>query len=193
MYKRMLSCISVVLVALILVGSVFADDSQMKEEQGMPQVGPAPQMKQLDFLLGTWDVAMKSRFNPSDTAWVETKGTAKYENILDGCIQKSSYESSMMGLPFEGLMLEGYNTDLKKWQAVWMDNTGGGRMSLYTGSEEGDSTVLAGSEVYMGQQVYTRIVMYDMTPTSFNWKMETSPDGGKTLVVFATAVYTKRK
>ncbi len=177
---------------LICLSLAIAQDDKGTPQSGMPPMGPPAQMKQLDFLIGTWDVAMKMKMTPQDTGWMDSPGTATYEYILGGAVQQSKYSSTMMGMPFEGLMLEGYNTDLGKWQAVWTDNMGG-RLSLYTGSRAGDSTVLMGSEVYMGQEMHTRIVTLNQTPTSFDWRMETSTDGGKTYALMATATYTKRK
>ncbi len=192
MLKRLMLSIPVILAALVLVGSIQAEDQKMSPEQAMMQMGPAPEMKQLDFLVGTWNVDMKVKMMPTDTAWAEAKGTATYQYILNGCVQQSTYKTSMMGMPFEGFMLQGYNADLKKWQVVWADITGGGRISNYTGEKVGDSTIMTGTELYMGQEILTKIISYNETPTRFDWKMESSLDGGKTTMVVGTAVYTKQ-
>jgi hypothetical protein len=52
---------------------------------------------------------------------------------------------------------------------------------------------MTGQEMWNGQEMLGRITSYNETPGSFDWKMESSPDGGNTWVTTAVAIYTKKK
>jgi len=44
-----------------------------------------------------------------------------------------------------------------------------------------------------GQKWLSRITTFNEKPESFDWKMESSMDAGKTWMTVGTATYTKRK
>ncbi len=63
-------------------------------------------------------------------------------------------------------------------------------MALYTGS---DRMIVSVEDMWQGQTYHTRMTTLNETPTSFDWTMETSFDGGKNWTVVGKATYTKRK
>lgn len=186
MTKRMW-CLSVLLLFAVMIGPAFAE-----EQAGMPPMGQPEEMKELIKLVGTWECVMQSRWSDTSENWMESKGTATYELGLDGCVLKMKYVSTMMGMPFEGFMVQSFDRELKEWQTLWVDNMSA-RMSMYTGKPTTDgSEVVTGVDYYGGQKMHTRMTTYDYTETSFKWKMETSTDGGKTWWVSGKADYTKK-
>ncbi len=50
--------------------------------------------------------------------------------IMGGRYQKSVTTGTMMGMPFEGQGVIGYDNALKKFQSTWIDNFGTGTMIM---------------------------------------------------------------
>ena len=184
--------------AMILVGLLvlsvpaFAEDSKDMTGQAMPQMGPPEEMKQVEYLIGTWDYSMKMKINPADTAWMDSKGTEKYESVYGGAALLFTNSQVMMGMPFVAGGLMCYDRETKKWQMTWTDNFSA-RISLYTGTRTADGSVFEGSEPMNGVVHLYRMTVSKQTPTSFDQKGEMSTDGGKTWLTWGTAEYTKRK
>ena len=184
--------VTAVLISLLTIG-LFGWTALSAEEpgQGMPPMGPPPQMKDISWLAGEWEVDMKGRYSDTSQEWLDMKGTAKYEFILGGAAVKMTYESSVMGMPFSGVMLQTFDRETNQWQAIWFDNMGA-RLTLYNGTREDGKTVLLGEERYMGEVLPSRLTTFNETPTSFDWMMESSNDGGKTFWINSTATYKKK-
>lgn len=183
--------LSVLVAALCIAMSAFAA-AEEKNEAAMPEIGAPKEIKDMAWLVGTWDVVMKSKWDPAATEWAEDKGTATYSYGADGSAILMNYESTAMGMPFKGFMLQTYNRETKLWQSAWTDNFGA-RIALYTGTKANGKTVLTGEDISQGQKMTTRMTTFNETPAKFEWSMETSMDGGKNFFTVATAVYTKLK
>ena len=112
--------------------------------------------------------------------------------VLAGVGYMWSIGGMPMGIDFKGFSIQTYDREMKRWQMTWTDNMSA-RISLYTGQHAGDSTVLEGEDTMGGQTWLSRITSFNEKPTSFDWRMESSEDGGKSWMVVATATYTKRK
>jgi hypothetical protein len=50
--------------------------------------------------------------------------------ILDGRYLVSKYKGNMMGMPFEGMAVEGYDNAVKMFMSTWIDNMGTGIMYM---------------------------------------------------------------
>ena len=77
---------------------------------------------------GTWkaDITMYEPGKPS----TKTTGTAVNKMVLGGRYQESVNTSTMMGMPFEGHGLLGYNNATKMFESSWIDNFGTGVMKM---------------------------------------------------------------
>lgn len=71
------------------------------------------------------------------TMWMENGGqpmTSKSEAtnkmMFDGRYQMSTHKGNMMGMPFEGISILGYDNAKKKFVSSWIDNMGTGIMTL---------------------------------------------------------------
>ena len=183
----------IVLAALAVCLSLTAiATAEEKTESAMPEMGAPKEIKELSWLVGTWDVIMKTKWDPNATDWAEEKGTATYSYAVDSSAIMMHYQGMTMGMPFKGLMVQTYDRETKMWQSSWVDNFGA-RQVLYTGNRANGKTVLTGEDMMQGQKMTTRIMTFNESPTKFEWSMEGSIDGGKTFMTSATAVYTKRK
>jgi hypothetical protein len=62
------------------------------------------------------------------TGWLEGKpamestGTCEQKLVLDGHYLQQIYTGDMMGTPFSGINLLGYNNHTKKYESVWLDS-----------------------------------------------------------------------
>lgn len=166
--------------------------AQEKTESATPEMGAPKEIKELSWLVGTWDVVMKTKWDPTATDWAEEKGTATYSYAVDSSAIMMHYLGMTMGMPFKGLMVQAFDRETKMWQSSWVDNFSA-RLVLYTGTRANGKTVLTGEDLMQGQNMTTRMTTFNETPTKFEWSMESSMDGGKTFMTAATAVYTKRK
>ncbi|RME21307.1 MAG: DUF1579 domain-containing protein [Candidatus Zixiibacteriota bacterium] len=159
----------------------------------MPPMGPPEEMKEIAFLEGTWDVAMKAMPDPAKPdVWVDMPGTAEYTLAPGGAVMLVKYTGSFGGMEYYGYGMQTYDREKKEWQMTWADNYAG-RTVMYTGQRKNGQTVMSGEEVMAGQTYPSRIRTFNETPTSFEWQMEQSLDGGKTWITFAKATYTKRQ
>ena len=84
-------------------------------------------------MLASWD----GKWTTESTFWMDekappSKSTGSCENkmILGGRYQQSIHTSSMMGQPFEGVGMTGYDNGKKVFVSTWQDNMGTGIMYL---------------------------------------------------------------
>ncbi|MFL9834001.1 DUF1579 domain-containing protein [Chryseobacterium terrae] len=71
------------------------------------------------------------------TMWMENGGqpmTSKSEAtnkmMFDGRYQMSNHKGNMMGMPFEGISILGFDNAKKKFVSTWVDNMGTGIMNM---------------------------------------------------------------
>ncbi|MGO4708156.1 DUF1579 domain-containing protein [Chryseobacterium sp. 2TAF14] len=71
------------------------------------------------------------------TMWMEnggqpmmSKSEATNKMMFDGRYQMSTHKGNMMGMPFEGVSILGYDNAKKKFVSTWIDNMGTGIMNM---------------------------------------------------------------
>lgn len=84
---------------------------------------PGPQQKALEQFVGHWTSHVSMQMDPTKPA-EESTGTADGEMILGGRFVQVIHKGTVMGQPFEGRMLCGYDNVAKKYVASWVDNLG---------------------------------------------------------------------
>ena len=102
----LLRCLPLSLVAVVLAGSVFA--------QEMPK--PGKEHEQLKKLEGTWDTTMHM-------GGKDEMGTTVYKMELGGFWLTSALESKIEGFAFVGKGSDGYCPIRKKYVSIWTDST----------------------------------------------------------------------
>ena len=75
--------------------------------------------------VGDWTFKMKMWMDPSAEPQMY-EGTSSAEMILGGRYIRSISKGVMMGMPFEGQMIQGFDNKTKEYTAVWIDNFGTG-------------------------------------------------------------------
>ncbi|MEJ2085740.1 MAG: DUF1579 domain-containing protein [Acidobacteriota bacterium] len=76
--------------------------------------------------VGSWDVTIRIWSDPDPEAEPasETEGTAVGRWILGERFVETLYEGEVLGRPFEGLKIEGFEKAIEKYVSTWRDNLG---------------------------------------------------------------------
>lgn len=86
------------------------------------QVGtPGPPHQELAKLEGSWITRSRSWVEPGKPP-VESTGTCEQKLLLDGHYLQQVYTGDMMGKPFTGISILGYDNHTKKYQSIWIDS-----------------------------------------------------------------------
>lgn len=117
--------------ALLAAPTVIAQEKKGAEKPAdaaaqMPNP-KAPEHDVLKSLAGDWDFTFKSAGMPGVPNMdkpMESVGTEHAELICNGLWLKSVVNSTMMGQPFQGVWLGGYDKFNKKYVSVWIDSMG---------------------------------------------------------------------
>jgi hypothetical protein len=115
-----------------------AMDPKAMQEMMAKAAAPGPFHARLKEMAGTWNVTTKTTMDPSAPPQV-SKGVSVVKTLMGGRYSQETSTATMMGMPFQGLGLTGYDNTLKKYVSVWADNFGTGlMMSEGTPDESGD-------------------------------------------------------
>ena len=98
---------------------------EMNEEMAawMALAEPSTEHEFLERLVGTWNAKNRFWMEP-DAPPIESTGVSTNEMILGGRFLESEYSGSMMGQPFHGFALEGYDVYQEKHTGLWIDSMG---------------------------------------------------------------------
>jgi hypothetical protein len=141
--KLRISALCVALVAAFVIVNVCAQDkpARSKTKESKPAAAepdheammkkwmeiatPGPQHKGLEAFAGEWEVESKWWMAP-DAPPMESKGTSKVHSILGGRYVQEEHTGEMMGKPFNGIGITGYDNFKKKYVSFWIDDAGTG-------------------------------------------------------------------
>jgi hypothetical protein len=101
------------------------DDPRMQKMMELGTPGPAHRM--LDGMIGNWQAEVKHWMEPGGQAETST-GTSSAKWILDDHYVESTFTGDMMGMPFEGRGVCGYDNIKKKYFSTWFDSMATGFM-----------------------------------------------------------------
>ncbi|MGB5287812.1 MAG: DUF1579 domain-containing protein [Ignavibacteriaceae bacterium] len=121
-------CLFTIAFSLFIISNVFAQEGgeQSQEMQAwMEYMTPGPMHEMMAKTAGEWKVNTKYWMDPAGEP-METEGKANVEMILGGRYMKSTHTGTMMGMPFEGINLQGYDNATGEFTAIWIDNMGTG-------------------------------------------------------------------
>lgn len=99
----------------------MSEDAMMKQMAEM--AAPNEHHQHLAKMAGSWTYKSKMWMAP-DAPPVESEGKATNEMILGGRFLKMHTTGMMMGMPFEGIGIDGYDKASQKHTSIWMDNFG---------------------------------------------------------------------
>ena len=82
---------------------------------------PGAEHKALEPLVGDWTAEVKCWMAP-DAPPMESKATAKASWAMKKRFVREEFDGEMMGKPFRGMSLIGYDNSKKKYNTVWVDD-----------------------------------------------------------------------
>lgn len=140
------------------LGTVAIAENKSKKAGGAPSqeemqkmmaemekaAAPGPEHKALAESVGSWTANSKMYMEPGKPP-MESSGTEKVEPVLGGRFIQMKFSGNMMGKPFEGMGMEGYDNIKKKWVMTWADSMG--TMIIYAeGTGDAKSRTFTGEE-----------------------------------------------
>jgi hypothetical protein len=125
--KKSIFILIALFTVIVFTGSSSAQDDNMKK--WMDYMTPGEMQKMLSKGVGTWTMKTSWWMAPGAEAMV-SEATAVSEMILGGRYLQSKVSGSMMGMPFDGISIEGYDNAAKLFVNSWIDNMGTGMMFM---------------------------------------------------------------
>jgi hypothetical protein len=101
---------------------------------------PGAEHQVLKGLAGKWKVSTKSWHSEGSKPEVTT-GTSTFKPILGGRFVEQDYKGKMMGQPYEGTGMMGYNNVTKKFETTWYDSMSTATMLLEGTMDSGTKTI----------------------------------------------------
>ncbi|MEO5803191.1 MAG: DUF1579 domain-containing protein [Verrucomicrobiota bacterium] len=96
---------------------------------------PGPAHKALEPLVGNWNAEVKCWMDPDGPPNV-SQGTAKTSWTLNGRFLEEQFNGEMMGKPFTGRSLLGYDNTKQTFQSVWVSDM---QTSIFTSEGKGEN------------------------------------------------------
>ncbi len=162
-----------------------AMDPKAMQDAMMKAAALGPQHEVLKKMVGEWNCTVKNWMDPSQPP-TEAKSTSVVTALMDGRYIQEQTTGEMMGMPFSGMGISGYDNIMKKYVSTWMDNFGTGIM-MSQGTPDASGNVItwtgSASDPATGKMVKYRMVsrvtdenkrsfeMYSAGPTGKEAKM----------------------
>ncbi|MDP3091854.1 MAG: DUF1579 domain-containing protein [Nitrospira sp.] len=198
---RMLNFVSSTLCLLLTVSPALAKDKKAEkkmDQQAMMELWqklaqPGEPHKLFATLAGSWTTTTKEWMEPGKPP-TESTGTAESKMLLDGRFHYQEFNSQMMGQPFSGIGIDGYDNVTKKYVTAWIDTMGTGIFMMEgTASADGKTITLKGSHPEPGGgKMSHRAVWKIQDANNQTFEMYgTHGHGGKEMK-FLEIVYTRK-
>lgn len=111
---------------------------------------------------------------------METKGVMENKMIFEGRYQESNFTANMMGMPFEGKSITGFDNVTQLLSSIWIDNMGTGMMFVQGKyNEEKNLIEMTGNmtDPMSGQIIPVREVITFTSPTEQFYEMFVTYEG----------------
>ena len=153
---------------------------------------PGPQHARMAATAGTYDLALRSWHEPGGPA-MDTTGTATRAMILDGRVMTEDLSSTMMGMPFTGHGMSGYDNVTGKHWSTWSDSMSTGLMVTEGTCDEQEKCTFTGSwnDPITKKPVIARMTTRWTSPTVQVFEMHGPAKDGKEFKMMEIT-YTKR-
>jgi hypothetical protein len=160
------------LTAVALITAAFA--AAGSAQQGPPK--PAAEMAQLAYFEGMWACEGKMFQTPMSPAGT-MQSTADIRKDLNGHFQTGLIKGTAANMPpFEGRFHVTYDTGMKQYVMLWVDNMGGWSQSMSSGWKD-DVLTYAGEGHMGGQTMKSRDTFTKSGATSMTHAWEMQVDG----------------
>lgn len=120
-------------------------DPQAMMELWKQAATPGEPHKLFAGIAGSYTTHTKEWMEPGKPP-MESDGTSESKMLLDGRFLYQEYNAQMMGQPFSGIGIDGYDNMTKKYVTTWIDTMGTGIFFMEgTASPDGKTITLRGS------------------------------------------------
>ena len=189
-------------LALCVSSVAFAADApQMtKEQQAMMDkmtkaATPGPQHAMLAKMAGEWNAVVKYQMDPSQP-WQTSESTSTLTSLMDGRYCQEVTSGQMMGGPFSGMGLTGYDNVSGKYVSTWIDNFGTGIMTS-TGTADASGKVIKWvgtmNDPVTGKATTEHMVTTIIDDDHHTFEMYGTPPNAKKEQKMMTIEYTRKK
>lgn len=167
-------------------------DPQAMMEMYQKLATPGEPHKQLASLAGSWITKTKEWMEPGKPP-TEAAGSAEMKMLLDGRFLQQDFTSEMMGQPYTGMGITGYDNLRKKYVSIWLDTMGTGPFMMEgTGSADGKTITLKGQHTEPGVGHMTHRAVWKIVDSNTQtFDMWGNHGGGKEMKVMEI-VYTRK-
>ncbi|MGB5106956.1 MAG: DUF1579 family protein [Candidatus Zixiibacteriota bacterium] len=124
-------------VVLGVTAATMAQDQKMSDEQmaaamqeWMKLAAPGEHHKNLDYFVGKWTTTTKTWMAGPESTPTETKGASEIKWIMDGRFLLEDHKGQMMGMPYTGMGLVGYDNYRNMYSHHWINNMGTNVMAM---------------------------------------------------------------
>lgn len=155
-----------------------------------PAMGMSAEQKKLEPMVGEWEVSMTMH---TPMGAMPAEGVEKNRMVCDKWLE-SDFTSEIMGMPFQGRGLFGWDAQKERYSGVWVDNMSA-EMAFMEGvwSDEEKAIVWTYEQVngMTGQSGTARTVDAQTDADTRNAKFHFKPDGGEEEVTMELAYRRK--
>jgi len=174
---------NVLLTLLSLVALVATTPAQAQSPEEMKKwmdaMTPSDVHKMMAEWDGVWEENIKMWMEPGAPAQ-DMKATVTNTMILGGRYQEQKHSGMMMGMPFEGISVTGWDNTRKVFVSTWMDNMSTSMMYMEGTWDAAKKTMnLKGkmTDPISGQQLDIRQVLYIINNDQQKLEQYTTHDG----------------
>jgi hypothetical protein len=107
---------------------------------------PGAPHKLLASMAGSWNSRGRCWMEPGKPS-VESTGTSEQKMLLDGRFLQQEFTGDMMGSPFTGIGVTGYDNHTGKYMSTWMD-TMGTAIYFFEGTASADGRTITQTSRY---------------------------------------------
>jgi Protein of unknown function (DUF1579) len=107
---------------------------------------PGSPHKMLGRMAGSWIAKIKSWMEPNKPP-MESTGTSEQKMLLGGRFLQQEFTGDMMGSPFSGIGVAGYDNHTKKYVTTWIDSMGTAIL-FFEGSASADGKTITQESHY---------------------------------------------
>jgi hypothetical protein len=196
-------CLALVAVTMLAATAAFAADppkapaadQQTMMDKMMKAATPGPQHEMLKKMAGEWNTTVKFLADPTQPMQ-ESQGSSTITSLMDGRYCQEVATGQMMGQPFSGMGITGYDNVMGKYVWSWIDNMGTGIMSG-TGTANASGKVITWSGTMMdpvtGKPNKERMVTTIADDNHYTFEMYGIPPGAKKEMKMLTIEYSRKQ
>ena len=173
--------------------SMSAEQKAMMDQMAKA-AAPGPHHEVLNKMAGEWSATVKMQMDPSQPAEV-SQSTSTITTLMDGRYSQEVASGNMMGMPFSGMGITGYDNVIGKYVSTWIDNMGTGIMtSQGTADASGKVITWIGtmSDPATGKVTKARMVTTITDDNRHTFEMFSTPPGAKKEMKTMTIEYTRK-